>query len=218
MAAWRYPMPLILLAVLLLAPPGADAQCCGDCDGNGQVSINELITAVNNALGQCQPSAQCPINFRDDNTQPGTADCYYIGRWNAGCGAADLEALWRSDGEVVIVNLLGFTPDLFIGGTVTGPNAATIVGWFRKPDASDLTELGGGLTLGPQGQTLNVDASAPPFDIEQCAFSQYRGMLEEVVVPQAGTAAARPRAIDPAALTRVRAALRDRQRASFQRR
>ncbi|MDX2169699.1 MAG: hypothetical protein SF182_21700 [Deltaproteobacteria bacterium] len=27
--------------------------CCGDCDGTGEVTINELITAVNNALNGC---------------------------------------------------------------------------------------------------------------------------------------------------------------------
>jgi hypothetical protein len=27
--------------------------CCGDCDGSGEVAINELITAVNNALTSC---------------------------------------------------------------------------------------------------------------------------------------------------------------------
>lgn len=28
--------------------------CCGDCDGSGEITINELITAVNFALGGCQ--------------------------------------------------------------------------------------------------------------------------------------------------------------------
>jgi hypothetical protein len=27
--------------------------CCGDCDGNGEVTINELVTAVTNALDAC---------------------------------------------------------------------------------------------------------------------------------------------------------------------
>jgi hypothetical protein len=92
-------MKLVLVVVLLALPNLARAQCCGDCNGDGEVVINELITAVNNALGVCAagptptalPSDQCPIDFRDDNTKPGTADCYYIGRWNQQCGAADLE-------------------------------------------------------------------------------------------------------------------------------
>src|SRR3954447_10599437 len=45
--------------------PGLDenGQCIGDADGNGDVQINELILAVNNALQGC---ARLPItlNFR----------------------------------------------------------------------------------------------------------------------------------------------------------
>jgi hypothetical protein len=33
--------------------------CVGDCDGGGSVTIDELITLVNIALGNTQPSA-CP--------------------------------------------------------------------------------------------------------------------------------------------------------------
>ncbi len=47
-----------------LAQPGLDAngQCIGDGDGNGSVAINELITAVNNALDGCA-ERQIEINF-----------------------------------------------------------------------------------------------------------------------------------------------------------
>ena len=220
-------MRVMLLAVLLLLPPAlAGAQCCGDCNGDGEVAINELITAVNNALGTCGgnatptplPTDECPIDFSDDNTGAGTPDCYYIGRWNQSCGAADLEAVWRGDGEVVIVDLLGFDPGLFIGADVTGPGTATIIGWFTQPDASDLTALGGSLSLGTKGATLAVDPSEAPFNIDQCAFNRYRGQLEEVVVPSAARAA-RPRAaVEPAALARLRAAAGTRPRAEFQRR
>lgn len=33
----------------------ASGACCGDCDGSGDVTISELITAVNFALGGCPP-------------------------------------------------------------------------------------------------------------------------------------------------------------------
>ena len=36
-----------------------DNSCVGDCDGNGDVTVNELITLVNIALGYAPPSA-CP--------------------------------------------------------------------------------------------------------------------------------------------------------------
>jgi hypothetical protein len=47
-------------ALLVVATQGAHGQCCGDCDGNGAVAINELITAVNNALNGCTPSPPTP--------------------------------------------------------------------------------------------------------------------------------------------------------------
>ncbi len=37
----------------------AVAQCCGDCNGNGEVAINELVTAVNRALEGCHDDGVC---------------------------------------------------------------------------------------------------------------------------------------------------------------
>jgi hypothetical protein len=39
--------------LLIPAAQGARGQCCGDCNGNGLVRINELVTAVNEALSGC---------------------------------------------------------------------------------------------------------------------------------------------------------------------
>ena len=44
--------------VLLVGPQVARAQCAGDCDDDGSVAINELITGVNIALGSA-PVTQC---------------------------------------------------------------------------------------------------------------------------------------------------------------
>lgn len=41
------------------SPTRAIGQCCGDCDGDGVVAINELVTAVNRALGTCQDDGVC---------------------------------------------------------------------------------------------------------------------------------------------------------------
>jgi len=48
---------MMAIAVGLLAS-AAHGQCVGDCDGNGQVAINELIVGVNIALGGA-PSDAC---------------------------------------------------------------------------------------------------------------------------------------------------------------
>jgi hypothetical protein len=37
-------------------------QCCGDCNGNGVVTINELITAVNRALETCLDDGVCDVS------------------------------------------------------------------------------------------------------------------------------------------------------------
>jgi hypothetical protein len=46
---------LIVAACLLTVPIArAGAQCLGDFNGDGKVLINEIVTAVNNALDDCQ--------------------------------------------------------------------------------------------------------------------------------------------------------------------
>ncbi|MFN8644105.1 MAG: hypothetical protein U0802_21535 [Candidatus Binatia bacterium] len=37
--------------------PAAGAACCGDCAGDGSVTIDDLVRAVNNALDSCAPAA-----------------------------------------------------------------------------------------------------------------------------------------------------------------
>ncbi len=48
---------------------GVPPACVGDCDGSGEVSISELITLVNVALGA--PLAQCPAGDRDGDGEIG---------------------------------------------------------------------------------------------------------------------------------------------------
>src|SRR5262245_21603624 len=43
-----------------------DTPCAGDCDANGRVSIGDLVTAINIALGRA-PVIQCQAVDADDN-------------------------------------------------------------------------------------------------------------------------------------------------------
>src|SRR5262245_19639567 len=53
-------MKVLTLLIVLMLPLGeAAAQCCGDCSGDGNVTINDLITAVNNALNGCAAEPCC---------------------------------------------------------------------------------------------------------------------------------------------------------------
>ncbi len=44
---------LVVLALLWGSASGVAAQCCGDCAGDGMVTVDDLIKAVNNALLGC---------------------------------------------------------------------------------------------------------------------------------------------------------------------
>lgn len=53
-----------LVAVLFAAP--ATATCVGDCDGDGEVRINELIAAVGIALGQASAATCLAVDVNGD--------------------------------------------------------------------------------------------------------------------------------------------------------
>ncbi len=58
-------MRILILALcsLMLTVAHAGAQCLGDFNGDGKVTVDELVTAVNNALTGCQVSA---VRFVDN--------------------------------------------------------------------------------------------------------------------------------------------------------
>ncbi|MGH7785450.1 MAG: hypothetical protein ACRERC_01210 [Candidatus Binatia bacterium] len=181
------PLLIALFALLALAGPSA-AQCCGDCDDSGEVTINELIRAVNNSLNGCPAATPtpepepCPVDFEDDNIDPSTPACFYIGRWNANCGADDLEVLWTSDGEFIVVEFLGgFDPPLFYGAEVDSPTTGSLIGWFEDEDATEITEAPGEIALEAGGATLIIDPDSVPFRIDRCNFTNYDGRLIEIV-------------------------------------
>lgn len=47
----QFQTPFHLIGVVY--SPTGTAQCCGDCNGNGQVTVDEILTAVNSALNGC---------------------------------------------------------------------------------------------------------------------------------------------------------------------
>ena len=50
-----------LVATLGLMAGRAAAQCCGDCTGDGAVTVDELVTSVNPALGSCADDGICSM-------------------------------------------------------------------------------------------------------------------------------------------------------------
>ena len=81
-------MLAVLCAVVIAVQAGAQDVCVGDCDGNGMVSIAELLTGVNIAFDPGQ-LARCPAF--DLNVDGGVAINELLGAVNGavqGCRAA----------------------------------------------------------------------------------------------------------------------------------
>ena len=57
--SWRGGVVVVVSALCLLVAQRGQAQCVGDCNGDGRVVINELIIGVNIALGS-SPVSYCP--------------------------------------------------------------------------------------------------------------------------------------------------------------
>src|SRR5262245_38393933 len=51
----RYSRLVLAAAFLYSGVSAATAQCCGDCDADGAVTISELVHAVTTALTECRP-------------------------------------------------------------------------------------------------------------------------------------------------------------------
>ena len=68
------------------SPTRAVGQCCGDCNGDGAVTVDEIITGVNHALGSCSDDGVCDASVKqcgDDAVVAGTVcmDKYEASVW-----------------------------------------------------------------------------------------------------------------------------------------
>jgi uncharacterized repeat protein (TIGR04052 family) len=107
----RLTVAVVLAAATAQAQTGLDVngQCVGDADGNGAVAINELVTAVNNALGGC-PQRQISLQFKAMvGDQP-----FQCGTIYEGLGTTGTESV-PSDFRFYVSNVRLVTPD---GGEV----------------------------------------------------------------------------------------------------
>lgn len=213
----------VLLAVLTwsFAIP-ARAQCCGDCNGDGMVTINELITAVNNALLGCgaatptagrtptptrkptatRTPAHCALSLTTGSNQV----CDFQGTYNRGCGDP-LNSVLVTDGRdvtVVVGTMLSTTPFVYFAAHADSPTTATLQAW--SPDAfQTVNRIAGSLQLNDNGTQLIVFPNDPPFFIQSCQFVEYIGTYtgNTVTSPQL-SGAANPHADETGAGLRTR--------------
>lgn len=170
---------LILMSVLVCSMVGsARAQCCGDCNGDGTVTINELITAVNNALVGCGGAtptlgrtttptrASTPTRTPTPTRKPtntstpsnrcplaltdtsGTRACGFNGTYNRGCGSA-LNSVLTSTGTLVTVA---------VGTMLTDPPVVYFGGEVQSATSASLVgwSTDGFQTINPTAGTIQL--------------------------------------------------------------
>ena len=196
-------IPTLFLGVLtlLLCAAVATAQSCpGDCDGSGDVSINELIVMVNIALGSA-PVSDCPAGDADGNGVISINEV--IAAVNAalnGCGgvAPTPTPTPMSTTHMVLVGSEGFSfspSSLTIqvgdtvqwmwstgGHTVTSGSQCNPDGQFCSPSDSDCASALPSSQGATYSHTFSTAGTFPYFCIPHCSF----GMVGTIVVQPAG--------------------------------
>ena len=127
-------------ALIVFAAQSALGQCCGDCDGDGHVKINELVTAVNRSLVGCADDGVCDASVATcaaqlTACQGDLANC----RAQSGCHAFPASGQTTaygpgSDGDVRAGAALSYTDNG--DGTITDNNTGLM--WEKKDDSGGI--------------------------------------------------------------------------------
>lgn len=199
---------LLTLTVLCWTTGMAAAQCCGDCAGDGNVTINDLITAVNNALNGCaavtptsgtpatptrtptptrqptntrKPTATRTPNDRCPSTfsTQGTNLCLFNGTFNRTCGGA-LNGTFSSNGRLLFVTIATNLVDPpTVSFSANVTNATSAALVAWSSDNFQTSRpTSGSVTLTNNGAQLVVFPDNPPFMIQGCNFVQYLGAYQ----------------------------------------
>lgn len=108
MARWSV---IVIVAGLCTAAAGASAQCCGDCDGNGAVTIEELVGAVSHALDGCAAALHPVISLR--GVRLATAAAVLSEEITEGRVELEIETDWGGDDENDRALFVAGTPGTF---------------------------------------------------------------------------------------------------------
>lgn len=119
------------LAGVLLASGRVVAQCCADCNGDGEVTVNELVKGVNHALTSCSDDGGGPRN-----PATGQTTCWDAGGTEISCSGTG------QDGEVRAGGALAYVDNG--DGTITDVN--THLTWEKKSGDSGIHDVNQGYT------------------------------------------------------------------------
>jgi hypothetical protein len=114
-----------IAVALAIAPSPLEAQCCGDCDGDGTVAIANLITAVRNALDGCPGAAPCCGDCNDDGSVTVNELVTAVGRALGSCDAPVTHTLVDTPTRTP-THTQTTTPSITETATVTPTATATV--------------------------------------------------------------------------------------------
>ena len=117
-------MGATLGVTLGLGARGALAQCCGDCSGNGAVTVDEILTAVNHALTSCSDDGICKQRF------PASGQTTAYGPGSDGDMRAGAALAYADNGD----------------GTITDTNTGLM--WEKKDDSGGIHDKDNTYTWG----------------------------------------------------------------------
>ena len=117
---------ILLIAMVLIVTPPAQATCGGDCGGDGLVTVNELITGVNIALGSAATTQCLSLDANDDGQVAVNELVAAVANALAGCPFTGqfTSRIDVGDGETALIRLQ-VSPDGSATGTLSvGPTAS----------------------------------------------------------------------------------------------
>jgi hypothetical protein len=191
---------IVAALALMLGSRATAQQCTLDTNGDKRTSIDELVTAIGEALNGCPggpaptatkkgtatkvptktptevPGDRCPYDFNDDTSGDDHPICGYDGTLATSCfGSGEALGAWSSDGRTVISILIDSSGSLGYVATKTNATSARITGVALGPDFDVVYPENGTMTL-PSARAHNVTAGRS----SECTDVSYRGTFTEI--------------------------------------
>jgi hypothetical protein len=191
----------VVAGLLAVVPMSASGQCCGDCNVDGAVSIDELLKAVNRALvgcaddGVCQ-MGECPRELAA--CQADLADCQAHVAPPRLPASGQITAFGPgSDGDVRAGAPLTYTDNG--DGTVTDGNTGLI--WEKKDRAGGIHDVDKRVSWGTTAEPFSMNGTivtdflatlnTPPCFAGNCAWRipnirELQSLVDYEIVPASG--------------------------------
>lgn len=154
---WSRLIPAIALTVLTARPGAAQSECVGDCNGDGQVTIDELVVGVRLALGDIDT----PLCDALDSNDSGTVEIneLIMGVTNALGGCSGVLGVFEQPQNGILV-LAGTTAALLTLPAGTDLDSVEVT--FDDEDVTEqlvgFGQISGDLAVGPGPHTLEASA------------------------------------------------------------